>query len=143
MKSRKIFTFLLAGMLFILTGCVTGREVSADKRIPLVKDSSQSGEWKAFEYTMHYTYRFTQPEDGILGSIEFSGSLIRTGRFDSLYIWIYLLDGSGRVLEIESIYSTGHRMRNMGRSFSMTLAAPPETAGISFAHAAEYTGFDP
>ena len=137
MKSRKIFTFLLVGMLFIHTGCVTGREISADRRIHLVKDSSQSGEWKAFEYTMQYSYTFTQPEDGTPGSIEFSGALIRTGgRLDSLSIWIYLLDGSGTVLEKKSIYSSGHKTRTMGSSFTVTLAAPSETAGISFTHVA-------
>ena len=138
MKSRKIFTFLLAGMLFILTGCVTGREISADKRIPLVKDSSQSGEWKAFEYTMQYSYTFTQPEDGTPGSIELSGFLQKTGGgLDGLTIWLYLLDGNGMILERKIAYNADFKSeRYMEREFTVTLDTPPETVGISFAHVA-------
>ena len=87
---------------------------------------------------MDYKYLYTQPKEGTLGSIEFSGSLKKSaGRLDSLSIWIYLLDGNGRVLEKKSIYASGYKTGHMGRSGTITLAVPPETAGISFTHMAE------
>ena len=145
MKLRKIGILLLLGMLLVFTGCnegITGREITADKRVPLVKGSPQTGKWEVFEFAMDYKYLYTQPKEGTLGSIEFSGSLKKsTGGLDSLSIWIYLLDGNGRVLERKSIYYSGHKAGHMGRSFTVTLAVPPETAGISFTHmAAESRG---
>ncbi len=139
MKLRKISILLLLGMLFVSTGCnegTTGIEVKADKRVSLVKGSPQTGKWEAFEYVMNYEYLYTQPKEGTLGSIEFSGSLKKSaGGLDSLSIWIYLLDGNGMVLEKKSIYDSGYKAeRYMKRSFTVTLAVPPETAGISFTH---------
>ena len=141
MKLGKIRILLILSMLLIYTGCKVDI-IDAGKRIPLVKGSSQSGEWKAFEYIMHYTYLYTQPENDTPGSIELSGFLRKSGGgLDSLTIWVYLLDGNGRVLERKSIYDSGHKARHMGRSFTVTLDVPPETAGISFTHmAAESRG---
>ena len=146
MKLRKIGILLLLGMLLVFTGCnegITGREITADKRVPLVKGSPQTGKWEVFEFAMDYKYLYTQPKEGTLGSIEFSGSLKKSaGGLDSLSIWIYLLDGNGMVLEKKSIYDSGYKAeRYMKRSFTVTLAVPPETAGISFTHmAAESRG---
>ena len=141
MKARNISILFLLGALFVFTGCqqdLIGKEVPAKKRIPLVKSESQTGRWEAFEYAMNYKYLFTQPKEGAPGAIEFSASLEKSaGGLDSLSIWMYLLDKNGRIMEIKSIYDSGYKARRMGRSFSVTLAAPPETAGISFAHTAE------
>jgi len=144
MKLGKISILLLLGMLFIITGCkedITGIEIKADKRVPLVKGSLQTGKWKVLEYTMDYKYLYTQPKEGTLGSIEFSGLLKKSpSRLDSLSIWIYLLDGNGRVLEKKSMYNSGYKMgRYMERSLTLTvtLAVPHETAGISFGHMAK------
>lgn len=141
MKVRD-FTILFAlGALVFFSGCqqdLIGKEVPANKRISLVKNESQTGRWEAFEYAMNYKYLYTQPKEGVPGAIEFSASLEKSaGGLDSLSIWMYLLDKNGRIMEIKSIYDTGYKARRMGRSFSVTLAAPPETAGISFAHTAE------
>ncbi len=141
MKLRKISILLLLGILFVITGCwkdVTGIEVKADKRIPLVKGIPQTGKWEVFEYAMNYKYLYTQPKEGTLGSIELSGSLKKSpSGLDSLSIWIYLLDGNGRVLDRKSIYDSPYKAeRYMKRSFTVTLAAPPETTGISFKHLA-------
>lgn len=134
--------FVLLGVLFVVAGCqqdIIGKEVPADKRIPLVKGSTQTGRWQAFDYGMNYTYIFTQPKAGAPGSLEFSASLEKTsGGLDSLSIWIYLLDGSGRVLKIESLYDSGYKgSRHMDRSFTVTLAVPPGAAGISFTHTSQ------
>lgn len=137
MKPGNISILLLLSILFVFTGCITGREIAADKRVPLVKGIPQTGKWEVFELTMYYKYLFTQPKEGTLGSIEFSGSLIKSaGRLDSLSIWTYLLDVNGRILEKKTIYYSGHKARHMERSFTITLAVPPETAGISFTHLA-------
>ena len=141
MKARNISILLLLGVLFVFTGCqedLVGKEVPADKRIPLVKNESQTGRWETFEYAMNYKYLYTQPKEGVPGAIEFSGSLKKSaGGLDSLSIWMYLLDKNGRIMEIKSIYDSGYKApRHMARSFSVTVAAPPETAGISFAHTA-------
>ena len=141
MKLAKISILLLLGMLFVITGCwedVTGIEVKAEKRIPLVKGTPQTGKWKVFEYAMNYKYLYTQPKEDTLGSIELSGSLKKSpSRLDSLSIWIYLLDGNGRVLEKKRIYDSGYKKgRYMERSLTVKLTVPPETAGISFGHMA-------
>ncbi len=141
MTSGKISILLMACALFALGACqqdIIGKEVPADKRVPLVKGSQQTGRWEAFEYAMNYSYLCTQPKEGTLGSMEFSASLEKSaGGLDSLSIWMYLLDGNGRVMDIKSIYDSGYKeKRYTDRSFDVTLAVPPETAGISFAHTA-------
>ena len=138
----KDFTILFAlGALVFFIGCqegLIGKEVPVDRRISLVKSGSQTGRWEAFEYSMNYKYLYTQPKEGAPGAIEFSASLEKSaGGLDSLSIWMYLLDGNGRIMETKSIYDSGYKAASrMDRSFSVTLAAPPETAGISFAHTA-------
>jgi hypothetical protein len=104
----------------------------------LVKGIPQTGKWKVFEYAMNYKYLYTQPKEGTLGSMELSGSLKKSpSGLDSLSIWIYLLDGNGRVIEKKRIYDSGYKKgRYMERSLTVTLAVPPETAGISFGHMA-------
>ena len=107
MKLRD-FTILFAlGALVFFSGCqedLIGKEVPVNKRIPLVKNESQTGRWEAFEYSMNYKYLYTQPKEGAPGAIEFSGSLENSaGGLDSLSIWMYLLDESGRIMEIKSI----------------------------------------
>ena len=142
MKVRD-FTILFAlGALVFFSGCqqdLIGKEVPANKRISLVKNESQTGRWETFEYAMNYKYLYTQPKEGVPGAIEFSGSLEKSaGGLDSLSIWMYLLDKNGRIMEIKSIYDSGYKAaRRMTRSFTVTLAAPLETAGISFAHTAQ------
>lgn len=142
MKLGKISILLLLGMLLVYTGCIEdiiGTEIEAAKRVPLVKGSQQTGEWKVFEFIMDYKYLYTPSKEGAPGSIRFSGSLKKSGgSLDSLSIWIYLLDGNGRVLERKSLYDSGFKAeRHMKRSFTVTLATPPETAGISFKHVAQ------
>jgi hypothetical protein len=140
MKTGNISILCLLGMLFVFSGCqegLIGREVPVDKRIPLVKKGAQTGRWEAFEYAMNYKYLYTQPKDGAAGAMEFSGSVEKSaGGLDSLSISIYLLDGNGRILAVKDIYDSGYKQRRMDSSFSVTLAPPPDTAGISFAHTA-------
>ena len=142
MKSAKLVILLMVGVFFLINACqenIIGKEVPTDKRVPLVKGSQQTGRWEAFEYAMNYSYLCTQPKEGTPGSMEFSASLERSaGGLDSLSIWMYLLDGNGRILAIKDIYDSGYKgKRYTDRSFTVTLAAPPETAGISFAHTAQ------
>lgn len=143
MKAGKLSTVLLLGLFIAFIGCqqdIIGTEIPADKRIPLVIGSPQTGTWKTFDYGMTYTYRCSQPQEGAAGSLEFSASLEKsTSGLDSLSIWIYLLDGNGRVLKIDSLYDSGYKGSRYfhNRSFSVTLATPPETAGISFAHTSQ------
>lgn len=142
MKAGKISILLLLGVFLVFTACIKdiiGTEIPADKRVPLVKGSPQTGKWEAFEYAMDYEYLYTQPKEGTLGSMDFSGSIKKTpGGLDSLAIWIYLLDGNGRVVEIKSIYDSGFKTKKHVRGpFTVTLAISPETAGISFAHTAQ------
>lgn len=139
MKLGKISILLLLGMLLVYSACkedIIGTEIEADKRVPLVKGSQQTGEWKVFEFIMNYEYFYTPSKEGAVGLIKFSGSLKKSGGgIDGLTIWIYLLDGNGRVLERKSLYDSGFKAeRHMKRSFTVTLAAPPETTGISFKH---------
>ena len=143
MKAGKINILVLLGVLFVVAGCqqdIIGKEVPADKRIPLVKGSTQTGRWQTFDYGMDYTYRYTQPKADAPGSLEFSASIEKSSSgLDSLSIWIYLLDGNGRVLKIESLYDSGYKETRhySDRTFTVTLATPPETAGISFAHTSQ------
>ena len=139
MKLGKISILLLLGMLLVYTGCkkkIIGREIDADKRVPLVKGSQQTGEWRVFEFIMDYKYLYTPSKAGAPGSIKFSGSFRKSGgRLDGLTIWIYLLDGNGRVLDRKSIFDSPYKAeRYMERSINVTLATPPETTGISFRH---------
>jgi hypothetical protein len=140
MKTGKIAILLLLGGLFVLSGCkgkIIGKEIPADRRIQLVKNSPQTGRWEAFEYALNYKYLYTQLKENAIGSIEFSASLEKSaGRLDSLSIWVYLLDATGRVIEIKKIYDSGYKEKDMDQSFSLKFAAPPESASISFAHTA-------
>ena len=138
----KISILLLLGMLLVYSACkedIIGTEIEAGKRVPLVKGSQQTGEWKVFEFIMNYEYSYTPSKEGAVGLIKFSGSLKKSGGgIDGLTIWIYLLDGNGRVLERKSLYDSGFKAeRHMKRSFTVTLATPPETTGISFKHLAQ------
>jgi len=143
MKAGEIGILFLLGVVFAFIGCqqdIIGTEIPADKRITLVKGGPQTGTWKTFDYEMNYTYRYSQPRESAPGSIEFSASLeTMSGGLDSLAISIYLLDGNGRVLKIDSLYDSGYKESRSfhNRSFSVTLATPPETAGISFAHTSQ------
>ena len=143
MKTGKLSTLVLFGLFFVFIGCqqdIIGTEIPADKRISLVKGGPQTGTWKTFDYEMKYTYRYSQPQEGAPGSLEFSASLeASSGGLDSLAISIYLLDGNGRVLKIESLYDSGYKESRYfhDRSFTVTLATPPETAGISFTHTSQ------
>ena len=141
MTLGKINILLLLSLLLVYTACkedIIGTEIEAGKRVPLVKGSQQTGEWKVFEFIMDYKYLYTSSKEGAPGTIKFSGSLKKSaGGLDSLSIWIYLLDGNGRVLERKSLYDSGFKAeRSMKRSFTVTLATPPETTGISFKHLA-------
>jgi len=141
MKLGKINILLLLGMLLVYTACkedIIGTEIEAGKRVPLAKGSQQTGEWKVFEFIMDYKYFYTPSKEGAVGLIKFSGSLKKSGgSLDGLTIWIYLLDGNGRVLDRKSIYDSPYKAeRYKERSFNVTLAAPPETTGISFKHVA-------
>ena len=141
MRWGKISILLLIGILHVYTGCkedIIGKKIEAGKRIPLVDGSQRTGAWKVFEFGMDYKYLYTPSKEGGPGSINFSGSLKKSeGSLDGLTIWIYLLDGKGTVLDRKSIYDSGYKAeRYMKRSFTLTLATPPETTGISFAHMA-------
>jgi len=141
MKVRDLTILLSLGALVFIVGCqqdLIGKEVPQSKRIKLVKSGPQTGRLEAFDYSMNYKYLYTQPNGGTMGAMEFSASLEKSsGGLDSLTIWVYLLDGSGRILETKNIYDSGYKARRMERSFSVTLETPPETAGISFAHTAQ------
>jgi hypothetical protein len=140
MRVKYFIILFVLGSLVFFVGCqegLIGREVPVDRRIPLIKKGPQTGRWEAFEYAMNYKYLYTQPKDGAAGAMEFSGSVEKSaGGLDSLSISIYLLDGNGRIVAVKDIYDSGYKQRRMDSSFSVTLAPPPDTAGISFAHTA-------
>jgi hypothetical protein len=140
MKAGRIRILVLLGVLFVVCACqeaIIGTEVPAEKRVPLVKDVPHTGNWQAFEYAMDYRYRYIPSKEGDSANLEFSASLERSSTgLDSLSIWIYLLDGDGRVMAVKSLYDSGYKGGPMERSFSVTLTVPADTSGISFYHTA-------
>ena len=113
MKLRKINILLLLGMLLVYTGCkkdIIGTKIEEGQRVPLVKGSQQTGEWRVFEFIMDYQYLYTPSKDGAPGSLKFSASFKKTaGRLAGLTIWIYMVDSNGRVLDRKSIYDSPYK----------------------------------
>jgi hypothetical protein len=145
MKREMKSIVLILCALIAFTGCkqiILGTVPPADKRVQLIQGGPQSGRWKTFDFAMDYTYLFTQTADGDFGSLELSASLEKTARrLDRLSIRIYLLNADGEVIEVKRLYDSGYKdpgymERSMGRTLTLRLVTPPETAAITFAHTA-------
>ena len=114
----------------LLAGC-SGFSIREDRRILLVKDASQSGSQTDFDYVIDYRYVFRQPDPQQPGELDLDFTLKRRRGFYSLIVFVNYLDGQGRVLGKNSIYSLGNRNQAVQINEG-PFQTPPAAVAIAF-----------
>ena len=120
--------FAVAG--FFLTGCVGG-QIREDRRIPLVADTTQSGDQTDVDFDINYRYRFRQTGPQQPGQLELEFNLKRKRGFYSFAAFVNYLDAEGQVIGKNSIYSLGNRNRVV-QITEGPFETPPGTVAIAF-----------
>lgn len=125
---------LLVLVCFGVFGCATtGKIISEDKRIPLVKEGRNSGVLQDGWLSVEYSYRLAGEEMALTGHARY-----RHG-FDWLDVYILFLDSAGKQIDKKKVYSSGYRnwSKTRERGFESTLMVPPEATGFSFSYYTE------
>ena len=123
-----MIVFAVAG--FFLAGCVGG-QIREDRRIPLVEDTSQSGNQTDVDFDINYRYRFRQAGPQQPGQLELEFNLKRKRGFYSFTAFVNYLDAEGQVIGKNSIYSLGNRSGVVHVSEG-PFETPPGTVAIAF-----------
>ena len=118
------------GCFFLLAGCIGG-QIKEDLRIPLVKDTTQSGSQSDIDYEINYRYVFRQSDPQQPGQLELKFSLKRKRGFYSFTAFVNYLDAEGQVLGKNAIYSLGNRSGVVQISEG-PFETPPGTVAIAF-----------
>jgi hypothetical protein len=123
-----MIVFAVAG--FFLAGCVGG-QIREDRRIPLVEDTSQSGNQTDVDFDINYRYRFRQADPQQPGQLDLEFNLKRKRGFYSFTAFVNYLDAEGQVIGKNSIYSLGNRSGVVHVSEG-PFETPPGTVAIAF-----------
>ena len=115
---------------FFLTGCVGG-QIREDRRIPLVVDTTRSGNQTDVDFDIDYRYRFQQAGPQQPGQLELEFSLKRKRGFYSFTAFVNYLDAEGKVLGNNAIYSLGNR-NGVVHVSEGPFETPPGTVAIAF-----------
>ncbi|KPJ78391.1 MAG: hypothetical protein AMJ54_04040 [Deltaproteobacteria bacterium SG8_13] len=116
--------------LFLLAGCIGG-QIKENRRIPLAKDTAQSGIQSDVDWVIDYRYVFRQTDLQQPGKIELSFTLQRKRGFYSLTVFVNYLGGEGRVLGKNAIYNLGNRS-GVVQVNEGPFETPPGTVAIAF-----------
>jgi hypothetical protein len=119
--------------LLVVAGC-SGFTIKEESRIPLVKDSPQAGSQTAFDYVIDYRYVFRPTDAQQPGRLDLNFTLQRKSAVYSLTVFVNYLDGEGRVLGKNVIYSLGNRNRSV-QVAEGPFETPPGTVAIAFTSA--------
>jgi hypothetical protein len=124
-----VLHFAVIGLL-ALTGC-SGFTIKEENRIPLVKDSPQAGSQTDFDFVIDYRYVFRPADAQQPGRLDLNFTLQRKSAVYSLTVFVNYLDGTGRVLDKNAIYSLGNRNRSV-QVAEGPFETPPGTVAIAF-----------
>ena len=115
---------------FFLTGCIGG-QIREDRRIPLVADTTRSGNQTDVDFDIDYRYRFQQAGPQQTGQLDLEFSLKRKRGFYSFTAFVNYLDAEGQVLGKNAIYSLGNRS-GVVHVTEGPFETPPGTVAIAF-----------
>ena len=141
MRSKKIIIKTFKCMCMILSilwvafqsSCV-GTDimtVAPERRIQLLKDTTQEGNWESFDVALKYQY--VEKNDTIQLSV--TGKAKQS--YDQLAVFVTFVDAQGKILQTKNIFNSGYRAeRSYGKSrkgtIEKTLELPPGTTAFAF-----------
>lgn len=121
---------LMALVYLGLSSCTAGiNAVSVENRLLFADESSKQGMFSYGDMVVSYSYQANGSLLTISGKVDYQRS------FDSLDVYLLLLDANGRVMQKKLVYASGFRTSTdhvHGVSFQESLVLPSATAGISF-----------
>jgi hypothetical protein len=125
-----IVAFILFGFQFAAAPTVNASS-KKNKYEPLLSGVPQSGKYETIDMVLEYQYTY-QPEAGGTANMDFSASLRRKGKLDSLDIWINFFDDNGKRLGRDYVYRSGAYRGVANRSLEVKLNAPPGSSQFNF-----------
>ena len=129
-----VLTLIVASILFgfqFAAAPTVKASSSKNKYEPLVSGEPQSGKYETVDMALEYQYTY-QPEAGGTAEMDFSASLRRKGKLDSLDIWINFFDANGKRLGRDYVYSSGAYKGVANRSLEVKLNVPPGSSQFNF-----------
>lgn len=138
----KLFiSFLIINLIFACAGNPVnyhGAWVKEENRVSLLEGGPHQGHWKTRDISIEYEYRKKAGDLKISGMVDLA-NYIQTGynTLDHLYLYVYLLEADGTVLDTKAIQTFGYRqwfvaLKNM--SFDNRLELPQGAVALAFGY---------
>ena len=137
------FKYCLLFLSILLIACQGLQRVAPKDRIALLQGGPHAGSWESNDVFLEYQY-VTQP-----GIIKLGIRAKAKRKYDQLSVWVSFLDTEGKILETQSVYNSGYRLRlsrnkRYKSSVEKTFEMPMETNHLAFRSLLQpYTGGRP
>ncbi|GEM_PF-1021625 len=137
----KIVCLGLVCLLFLISGCVDtsmmyrGNHIRSVPVVTLQEGGAYANTWQTFALLVDYSYVHTGDVFEISGQLELSDHYkINYGNIREMYVYLFFLDESSRVLETVALPKTWSGSTTETQEFSKSLQVPSGTTGFSFGY---------